>query len=76
MKKLSDFVKEKARLVTGKISLKDKLCLKDIEQIYWEVVSSVMTDPRDPVMNLHSYMLPPDVAESEILTSKRCRKMV
>lgn len=59
IEKLSRFIREKVEEITASISLKDKLTLRDLEQIYWSVMSSVSADfTRDPVKNITSYMLP------------------
>lgn len=59
--KLAHFIREKVDDVTSSISLMDKLTLRDVEQIYWSIVSSVAADAdRDPVRNMTSYMIQED----------------
>ena len=61
VEKLSALIKEKVEEITASISLRDKLTLKDLEQIYWSVISLVSADESvDPVKNLMSYMIPPN----------------
>lgn len=59
--KLSIFIKEKVEETVTSISLAQKLTLRDMEQIYWGIMSSVSADAeRDPVKNLSTYVLPPN----------------
>ncbi|XP_012277186.1 peroxisomal biogenesis factor 3 [Orussus abietinus] len=61
VQKLSSFIKEKVEEVVASKSLAEKLSVRDLEQIYWAIVSSVSADSsREPVKNLTSYMLPPN----------------
>ncbi|XP_076301113.1 peroxisomal biogenesis factor 3 [Lasioglossum baleicum] len=56
--KLCTLIKDKVVEITASISLKDELTLRDIEEIYWAITSSISTDSsRDPVKNLTAYML-------------------
>ncbi|XP_076175877.1 peroxisomal biogenesis factor 3 [Ptiloglossa arizonensis] len=58
IKKLSSLIKDKVAEITTSISLKDELTLRDIEEIYWALTSSISIDNlRDPVKNLAEYML-------------------
>ncbi|XP_033330653.1 peroxisomal biogenesis factor 3 [Megalopta genalis] len=58
IKKLCSLIKGKVVEITTSISLKDELTLKNIEEIYWAITSSISTDSsRDPVKNLTTYML-------------------
>ncbi|XP_046474770.1 peroxisomal biogenesis factor 3 [Neodiprion pinetum] len=57
--KLSLFVKEKVKETTASISLAQQLTLRDVEQIYWGITSSISADTeRDPIKNLSAYILP------------------
>lgn len=57
--KLSAFIREKVEETTATISLGQKLTLRDVEQIYWGITSSVLADAqRDPIKNLSTYVLP------------------
>lgn len=59
VEKLSALIKEKVEEITASISLRDKLTLRDLEQIYWSIMSLVSADLKvDPVKNLASYMIP------------------
>lgn len=59
VEKLCALVKGKVEEITASISLRDKLTLRDLEQIYWSIMSLVSSDPKiDPVKNLTSYMIP------------------
>lgn len=61
VEKLSALIKEKVEEITASISLRDKLTLRDLEQIYWSVMSLVSADSSvDPVKNLTKYMVPPN----------------
>lgn len=70
--KLSCFIKEKVEETCASVSLAQRLTLRDVEQIYWGITSSVSADSRrDPVKNLSSYVLPPNCeAESDEILSK------
>ncbi|KOC67333.1 Peroxisomal biogenesis factor 3 [Habropoda laboriosa] len=58
IKELSLLIKDKVAEITASISLKDELTLRDIEEIYWALTSSMSTDSsRDPLKNLAEYML-------------------
>ncbi|XP_043261504.1 peroxisomal biogenesis factor 3 [Colletes gigas] len=58
IKKLSSLIKDKVAEIVTPISLKDQVYLRDIEEIYWALTSSISTDTsRDPVKNLAKYML-------------------
>lgn len=58
IKKLSLLIKDKVAEITASISLKDELTLRDIEEIYWGLTSSISADSsKDPVKNLGEYML-------------------
>lgn len=59
--KLCDVIKEKVKVVLEKKSLKEKLSLKDIEQIFWAVQTSISNDDRDPCKSLPDYVLPNDL---------------
>lgn len=58
IKQLSSLIKDKVAEITASISLKDELTLRDIEEIYWALTSSISTDSsRDPIKNLAQCML-------------------
>ncbi|XP_003706313.1 peroxisomal biogenesis factor 3 [Megachile rotundata] len=58
IKKLSMLIKDKVAEITASISLKDELTLRDIEEIYWAITSSISADnSKDPIKNLAEYML-------------------
>ncbi|XP_043502924.1 peroxisomal biogenesis factor 3 [Polistes fuscatus] len=61
--KLCDIIKEKVIEITASISLMDQLSLRDLEQIYWSIMSSVTADSRNPTENLSTYMLPSQCEE-------------
>lgn len=66
IKKLTLLIKSKVAEITASISLKDELTLKDIEEIYWALTSSISTDSsKDPVKNLAEYMLLPNYEEEK-----------
>lgn len=58
---LSLSIRESVEKVTEQMSLKDKLTLRDLEQMYWSIASMAMSDSsKDPIKNMARYMLPPD----------------
>ncbi|XP_076236006.1 peroxisomal biogenesis factor 3 [Calliopsis andreniformis] len=64
--KLSSLIKDKVAEITASISLKDELTLRDLEEIYWAITSSISADSsRDPVKNLAEYMLQPNYDEQQ-----------
>ncbi|XP_051161610.1 peroxisomal biogenesis factor 3 [Leptopilina boulardi] len=72
IEKLCSLVKEKVEEITASTSLRDKLTLRDLEQIYWSIISLVSADSKiDPVKNLPNYMIPPNCEkETDIILSK------
>ncbi|XP_043483118.1 peroxisomal biogenesis factor 3 [Leptopilina heterotoma] len=64
--KLCALIKEKVEEITASTSLRDKLTLRDLEQIYWSIMSLVSADSKtDPVKNLTNYMIPPSCEKDE-----------
>ncbi|XP_024942651.1 peroxisomal biogenesis factor 3 [Cephus cinctus] len=58
VEKLGSLIQQKVKQITDATSLTDQLALRDLEQIYWAIVSSISADnSRDPVKNLSTYML-------------------
>lgn len=58
VQKLCDLVKSKVEQVTSSVSLDDKLTLRDLEQIYWGIASSIFADnSNDPIKNFTSYTI-------------------
>lgn len=57
-KRLCELIQEKVTGIIQDRSLKEKLTVHDIEQIFWAVQSSVTNDERDPCKNLRFYLLP------------------
>ncbi|XP_032686812.1 peroxisomal biogenesis factor 3 [Odontomachus brunneus] len=56
VQKLCHLVKSKVEQVTTSISLSDKLTLRELEQIYWAITSSIFADNlNDPIKNITSY---------------------
>lgn len=55
--KLARLVQEKTEVVLKARSLKEKLALQDIEQIFWAIHSSVSSDDRNPCRNLPLFIL-------------------
>ncbi|XP_043279666.1 peroxisomal biogenesis factor 3 isoform X2 [Venturia canescens] len=56
--KLARLIHQKVNEVTSSVSLMDKLTLRDVEQIYWSIVSSVTADTKqDPIRNVTSYVI-------------------
>lgn len=57
--KLCQLIVRKVTEVTTPVSLKDELNLRDLEQIYWGITSSIYANIlEDPIKNLPEYMLP------------------
>jgi len=55
---LNSFIKSKVVEVTASISLTEQLTLRDLEQIYWSIISSISADTsRNPIKNCTYYML-------------------
>ncbi|XP_060818264.1 peroxisomal biogenesis factor 3 [Bombus pascuorum] len=58
IQKLGLLIKDKVAEITASICLKEELTLRDIEEIYWALTSSLSADSsKDPVKNLAEYML-------------------
>ncbi|XP_011260529.2 peroxisomal biogenesis factor 3, partial [Camponotus floridanus] len=58
IKNLNNLIKSKIVEVTASLSLTEQLTLRDLEQIYWALTSSISTDSlKDPVKNFTSYIL-------------------
>ncbi|XP_072761895.1 peroxisomal biogenesis factor 3 [Anoplolepis gracilipes] len=58
IKNLSSFIKSKVADVTASLSLTEQLTLRDLEQIYWALTSSVSADnSKDPIKNFTHYIL-------------------
>lgn len=69
IKDLNSFIKRKVDEVTASISLTERLTLRDLEQIYWGIMSSVSADGSgDPIKNCTHYMLQKNDNEEEIPT--------
>ncbi|XP_024890090.1 peroxisomal biogenesis factor 3 [Temnothorax curvispinosus] len=74
IKNLSSFIKSKVGEVTASLSLTQQLTLRDLEQIYWAVTSSVSADSsRDPVKNFTYYTLQHDIENSDTSTYSKLR---
>ncbi|XP_011708229.1 PREDICTED: peroxisomal biogenesis factor 3 [Wasmannia auropunctata] len=74
IKDLSSFVKSKVVEVTASLSLTERLTLRDLEQIYWAVTSSVSADSsRDPVKNFTYYTLQHDTENSDTSVYSKLR---
>ncbi|XP_071557794.1 peroxisomal biogenesis factor 3 [Temnothorax nylanderi] len=74
IKNLSSFIKSKVTEVTASLSLTQQLTLRDLEQIYWAVTSSVSADSsRDPVKNFTYYTLQHDIENSDTSTYSKLR---
>ncbi|GAB1860831.1 Peroxisomal assembly protein PEX3 [Camponotus japonicus] len=58
IKNLNNLIKSKIVEVTASLSLTEQLTLRDLEQIYWALTSSISADSsKDPVKNFTSYIL-------------------
>lgn len=69
VKNLSNFIKSKVEEVTALLPLTKQLSLRDLEQIYWAIISSVSTDSsRDPVKNCTYYIFQQEAENRESST--------
>ncbi|XP_012222195.1 peroxisomal biogenesis factor 3 [Linepithema humile] len=69
VKNLSSFIKSKVEEVTALLALTKQLTLRDLEQVFWAITSSVSTDvSRDPVKNCTYYMFQQEVENRETST--------
>ncbi|BES93926.1 unnamed protein product [Nesidiocoris tenuis] len=59
IKDLCSIIDKHVRLVMKDMSLKEKMSLQDIEQIFWSIQSSLSQDPLDPLKHLSKYLLQP-----------------
>lgn len=57
-KKLCALIEENVYLVLEDKSLKEKLTIQDIEQIFWAIQSSISNKAQNPCKSLADYMLP------------------
>lgn len=74
IKNLSSFIKSKVAKVTASLSLTEQLTLRDLEQIYWTVISSISADSsRDPVKNFTYYTLQHDIENSDTSAYSKLR---
>lgn len=74
IKELSSFIKSKVVEVTASLTLTEKLTLRDLEQIYWAVTSSVSADSsKDPVKNFTYYTLQHDIENSDTSVYSKLR---
>lgn len=74
IKNLSSFIKSKVAEVTASLSLTEQLTLRDLEQIYWTVISSISADSlRDPIKNFTYYTLQHDIENSDTSVYSKLR---
>ncbi|KYM94200.1 PREDICTED: peroxisomal biogenesis factor 3 [Cyphomyrmex costatus] len=74
IKDLSDFVQNKVSEVAASLSLTKQLTLRDLEQIYWAITSSVSADSsKDPVKNFTYYTLQYDIENGETSVYSKLR---
>lgn len=59
IKNLCTLVESKVRLVLEGRSLKQKISLQDVEQIFWTIQASISSDPDEPIKNFSKLFLPP-----------------
>lgn len=58
VQKLCRLVRSKVEQIAATISLDSQLTLRDLEQMYWSIASSIFADDAsDPVKNLANYMI-------------------
>ncbi|XP_063994442.1 peroxisomal biogenesis factor 3 [Diachasmimorpha longicaudata] len=63
IQRLSSFIEKKVEETVSSIKLTDQLSIRDLEQIYLAIMSTVLADDCNPVKKLTNYMLPPKVEE-------------
>ncbi|KAG5326554.1 PEX3 factor, partial [Acromyrmex heyeri] len=74
IKDLSEFIQNKVSEVTASLSLTEQLTLRDLEQIYWAITSSVSVDSsKDPVKNFTYYTLQHDIENSDTSVYSKLR---
>jgi len=74
IKDLSSFIKIKVVEVTASLSLTERLTLRDLEQIYWAITSSISADSsKDPVKNFTYYTLQHDIENSDTSVYSKLR---
>ncbi|KYM76334.1 Peroxisomal biogenesis factor 3 [Atta colombica] len=74
IKDLSEFIQNKVSEVTVSLSLTEQLTLRDLEQIYWAITSSVSADSsKDPVKNFTYYTLQHDIENSDTSVYSKLR---
>lgn len=59
IKDLCSIIDKHVRLVLKDVSLKEKMSLQDIEQVFWSIQSSLSQDPLDPMKHMSKYLLQP-----------------
>ncbi|XP_011304781.1 peroxisomal biogenesis factor 3 [Fopius arisanus] len=66
IQRLSGFIERHVEHTVSSIKLTDKLSIRDLEQIYLAIISTVILDEEnDPVKKLTSYMLPSKVERED-----------
>ncbi|KAJ8882684.1 hypothetical protein PR048_014496 [Dryococelus australis] len=55
--KLCTLIEEKVSAATREISLKQRLTLQDVEQLFWSIQAQVATDGHDPLHRISQYVL-------------------
>lgn len=74
IKNLNSFIKSKVVEITASFSLTKQLTLRDLEQIYWAVTSSISADSsKDPVKNFTYYTLQHDIENSDTSAYSKLR---
>uniref|UniRef100_A0A0A9X500 Peroxisomal biogenesis factor 3 n=1 Tax=Lygus hesperus TaxID=30085 RepID=A0A0A9X500_LYGHE len=59
VKDLCSIIDKHVHLVLKDVSLKEKMSLQDIEQVFWSIQSSLSQDPLDPLKHMSKYLLQP-----------------
>ncbi|XP_066588537.1 peroxisomal biogenesis factor 3 [Prorops nasuta] len=77
VKELCSLIQEKVKEITASMSLKDELTLRDLEQIYWSIMSSLSIDNfRDPIKNIARYVLLVDPNQIMVNENTTLSKMI
>ncbi|XP_063241291.1 peroxisomal biogenesis factor 3 [Bacillus rossius redtenbacheri] len=59
VKELCTLIQDKVVAATRNLSLKQKLTLQDVEQLFWTIQAQVATDTLEPLRNMSRYVLLP-----------------
>ncbi|CAH0385476.1 unnamed protein product [Bemisia tabaci] len=61
--KLRKYIESKVKPIMDKVSLKQKLYLKDLQEYFWMIQSALSSDNQDPLKNMADFIFPPLVLD-------------